>query len=1134
MPVLEAMACGLPGRRDGGRPDRRVLPGRRLLADRRPSAASLARRPRRQPRDDRDARGCSSPTATRSCALLRDARRQIRASGAVAARVRRIAAEALLVGRDRRRATPTASRALAAGAPRDARPRSSRSRCRGAPRARPARDARLARPRPARRPAARLGGRVPRRRRRRALPARRPRRRRRRRALGGARPRAPPSEAGIDLAACADISVLDHALHGRDAERVHRARARLRRAARRLRGTPAHGAAARRAHRRAERGLAHRLGRRAAQASGTAPVEPRWPRPDTETDTWHSGSFAPRVRMRSSARSGSGTAAATRRRSPRSSAPGADANVDELAQLVELALAHDLEHASRIGEALVSWERRGRRLPAAQERLRAAARRPEAARRRRLDALGGRARRARRCRGSRRQPHEPVLLNYVGVALYGLNEPALAVRLFEAVQRLDPTTENVRGNLEAARRRLRKPVRLPLRSPLAIALRALRPSLERARRRAARTQPDAGQHLALHDRRATRRRCSRPASSRVARPSSRDDRRRHRLERPHGRDRRVVRRARRCTSPWTGSFAEARNVGLDAATGDWILWLDADEQLEPGDAGGSPSSPRQPWREAHWLVETNYTGPAGGRAPHRSTSPCGSGGTGPPTASRGAIHEQIRNSMPYDLHASASALRRCGSATTATSRRASTSATSTSATSSCCRASSRRNPRAAFTHFNIGTEYVGMDDLASRAGGTTSRASTLLRDEHAWWELGYAPILVSRLCGVRRMTGDLEGARRSPTSCSATSRPSPTSSSSAALARAGPRRPRRARARSSSAASRWATRRPASPAWSAAARSWRSARSRSSRRNRGRTRRGRALVRALARAAPRVPRRRASTSRALLLAQPDADPDAVLERLEAFPHDELTWYLFLGTAFYERGHAEHAERLLRRCLAIGDGPRRRARRPARGARDPAPLRRGRGGGRRARRGHAAVRRGAAPAHARGDPARRPRRPPSAALAALAAGGGDAARSRCCAPSIAAVLDGARRRALARRSAQRALELLHALARLDEYDAFERVDAGRRAGVGDRREATRPDRRALPGCAASTSSRAMRRCGRSSSAARTRARSRCSARAPSPRACSRTPCPCSRRRSRSTRARRASRGCSSRCASAVAA
>ncbi|WP_019912697.1 glycosyltransferase family 2 protein [Paenibacillus sp. HW567] len=32
--------------------------------------------------------------------------------------------------------------------------------------------------------------------------------------------------------------------------------------------------------------------------------------------------------------------------------------------------------------------------------------------------------------------------------------------------------------------------------------------------------------------------------------------------------------------PWNGSFSEARNQGVALATGDWILWLDADEVLE--------------------------------------------------------------------------------------------------------------------------------------------------------------------------------------------------------------------------------------------------------------------------------------------------------------------------------------------------------------------------------------------------------------------------------------------------------------------------------------------------------------------------------------------------------------------------
>src|SRR5205085_11897911 len=52
-----------------------------------------------------------------------------------------------------------------------------------------------------------------------------------------------------------------------------------------------------------------------------------------------------------------------------------------------------------------------------------------------------------------------------------------------------------------------------------------------------------------------------------------------------------------------------------------------------------------------------------------------------------------------------------------------------------------------------------------------------------------------------------------------------------------------------------------------------------------------------------------------LLGADDADPDAVLARLEAAGNDTATWWLFLGTAFYERGHAEIAEGLFRRALA---------------------------------------------------------------------------------------------------------------------------------------------------------------------------------------------------------------------------
>lgn len=32
--------------------------------------------------------------------------------------------------------------------------------------------------------------------------------------------------------------------------------------------------------------------------------------------------------------------------------------------------------------------------------------------------------------------------------------------------------------------------------------------------------------------------------------------------------------------PWNDDFSEARNVSLANATGDWALWLDADEEVE--------------------------------------------------------------------------------------------------------------------------------------------------------------------------------------------------------------------------------------------------------------------------------------------------------------------------------------------------------------------------------------------------------------------------------------------------------------------------------------------------------------------------------------------------------------------------
>ena len=54
--------------------------------------------------------------------------------------------------------------------------------------------------------------------------------------------------------------------------------------------------------------------------------------------------------------------------------------------------------------------------------------------------------------------------------------------------------------------------------------------------------------------------------------------------------------------PWNEDFAEARNVGLAAATGDWILTLDADERLGPGAGAMIRAAIEDPRIDAFFLL----------------------------------------------------------------------------------------------------------------------------------------------------------------------------------------------------------------------------------------------------------------------------------------------------------------------------------------------------------------------------------------------------------------------------------------------------------------------------------------------------------------------------------------------------
>jgi tetratricopeptide (TPR) repeat protein len=717
-------------------------------------------------------------------------------------------------------------------------------------------------------------------------------------------------------------------------------------------------------------------------------------------------------------------------------------HAEDAARIAEVALAEDPGHAASLGAALAAWDddiAAYRIAKPALERLIDENTRTGAARwspyavavcELALPLLAVR-------------PAEPVLLNYVGVALYGLNEAALALELFEAAGRLDPGVENLAGNLRAARSRLRAPARMTHTPRTLEALRRLRPALRRlaSRTLAPRPRPTISLCMIVRDEEEMLPGCLESVQGHVDEMVIVDT----------GSSDRTVEIAESFGATvlhfaWTGSFSDARNHGLERAGGSHILWLDADERIEEGDAAALRELAAESWREAHWLVETNFTGQeeVGTAATHMALRLFRNRAQ---YRFSGAIHEQIRVSMPTDLPErfapSALRIRHYGYLKSRIDAR-----DKHARNLGLLQAELRQQPGNAFTRFNLGTEYVGLGDLA-RGREHFERAYELVRGEERWWELGYGPVLVARLVATRRLCGDGQGADALARELLESHYPAFTD---LVFERALVARDRG----DADEAKRLLERclemgdAPAVLAGSAGPG-------------------GFLALAALAQLAEREGRRAQAAAHlerslaehpgylragldlaTLLLGAEDAEPQAVVDRLEALHAGTLTWHLFLGTALYERGHATLAEAQFRAALAASpQHPASRAglvealltqRRYAEVEQEAGALALGTPGQVAVDRARVLA---ASLAHDRTSA--------ETALAQLAASGADAGELGALRALVEAQ-HGESPAAGDPRTAVGLLRLLDALARLEEFEAFERLVTPFEGSVGDDRQA----------------------------------------------------------------------------------
>ena len=356
-------------------------------------------------------------------------------------------------------------------------------------------------------------------------------------------------------------------------------------------------------------------------------------------------------------------------------------------------------------------------------------------------------------------PREPVLLNYAGVAFYETGELTAAEVLFKAALRLDPDLPHVQRNLDEIARRRRENLTAVLPPQVKQALKDLVP---RAKRVAAKAKPAEGMTLSLcmivKDEEAMLGRtlaAVRDYVDEIVVVDTGSSDRTVAIAESFG--------AKVLTHEWTGDFAEARNVSLEAATGDWIVYLDADEVLVDGDGPRLRELLGGTWREAYYLVMNNLVGDEeDGNAMHFNALRLFR--NRPEYRFEGRLHEQWAQNLPGYLpeRLVASDVRLHHYGYLGVVRDSKDKSRRNLELLERQRAEGDDSP---FLHFNLGSEYMALGE-DERSLGEFERAWDALRGpDGTVYRVGFAPSLGLRYVRSLHMTRRYERMRELAQEC---------------------------------------------------------------------------------------------------------------------------------------------------------------------------------------------------------------------------------------------------------------------------------------------------------------------------------------------------------------------------------